>query len=501
MKIGISVKIRTNLGKKYLDWAETLPKFGRGTIASLQEIRERQRKHSEDAFQRSRPSSEMEVEYLYFRLFEVFHIEDTDRLLKGLVALFPDLNEDFSGRNFSADFTAKADRVTMNASWNLGYIIRDRRNPLMASRTYRIVPDLPSEFEDITVSLHKILPSLFIVVFDVRLTDRATKTLLRLQASHYLPEIRFRRLIPSGLMLGGYSESNCEAVMTREILTWLKELRGKAEKVVTFFISGHFSRSSPDKTANLPAIEVYTLKGVEGSNEAFNVWIDEERGYWGSLGFDFYDYDVYKDDKQCYFFRRDGKVHRLLVFSDSYLDSVNLNQFGNDAKLAMMQHTQYMLTDMLPGVAIFELFNLIQVEIEELRRKVFTSMQTGWTPKLRLGKYINLNDMILQASVLLDRILVEFKDRKTWFHNDMKKIAELKNFRRHREDDIHNLRNRILESVNFKAEVLNEHISFVNKWYSQYLSLRNAQATYILAIIVGIATVVAGIATVIGVLF
>ena len=97
-------KIRVFLSKKYLDWAETLPKFNGSFVMNLQHIREHQRSRSEDEFKRSRPPEGTEIEHLYFRLIEIFHIEEFDKLLEGLIRLFPGLQDDCRNKDFSGDF-------------------------------------------------------------------------------------------------------------------------------------------------------------------------------------------------------------------------------------------------------------------------------------------------------------------------------------------------------------------------------------------------------------
>jgi hypothetical protein len=81
MKLRIPDKIRSTLGRKYLDWAEVLPKSNKGAIALLQITRRHQKKRSKRAYERSRPPQGSELEYLGFRLIEMFHIEDSEQLL------------------------------------------------------------------------------------------------------------------------------------------------------------------------------------------------------------------------------------------------------------------------------------------------------------------------------------------------------------------------------------------------------------------------------------
>lgn len=108
MRTRIPDKFRLALGRKYLDWAEKLsPKFSIGVIPILQMIRERQRGQSKDAYNQSRPPQGTKLEYLSFRLIEMFHIEELDQLVEGTLHLFPELDDELRHKTFSADFRRK----------------------------------------------------------------------------------------------------------------------------------------------------------------------------------------------------------------------------------------------------------------------------------------------------------------------------------------------------------------------------------------------------------
>jgi len=385
VKIRIPEKLRNTLGRKYLDWAEKLPKFGGGVIAMLQQTREDQRKQSEDAYTRSRPPQNTEIEYLYFRLIEMFHIEDCDQLMEGLLHLFPSLNEDWriEHRYFLSFFRHQAGRISRSAYLNLGHIVREREGRLFAG-SYREMSELPAEVDYIGVWLHKILPSVFVVTLDVHLTDGATQRLLELQNRYYLPKIRFKKLVPWGTTGFGYSAIPAEVVMRQEILGWLKRLRGKVEACIKPFVSGYFMQQSSDKIARLPVIEVYALRGIPEGKEPLNAWMKTARGWWESLGFSFYGYNTYSDGKILFVTQDtdldDGlskSAHRLVVLWKPYLASISTEGFGRDEG-AVAHHTEYKLTAMLPIIAVSEFLEFSQRNIEKLRMSSEALSQGGF---------------------------------------------------------------------------------------------------------------------------
>lgn len=406
---------------------------------------------------------------------------------------------------------------------------------------------LPPEVDHIQVGLHQILPSVFVVTFDVYLTDRATQRLMQLQSMHYLSEVRFTRLIPRGILAGGYSESPADGVMRREILSWLKQLRGEVEMCLKPLANGYFMRHSPDKVARLPAIEIYALKGVLKGNKVGNIsnkseeepelgalhrflarpwsvfrWkateqtpeqktiealpngsyafneilstlINEAWRWWRSLGFNSFGYNVYTDDKLMFMPRQDEVVygrseripHRLIVLWEPYLASIKTNGFGEDQKAAVAYYTQDTLDTMLPCIAILSFLILFQRNIETLRQKTFRSMETRWPPNIGLIADIRRSDTIMQASMLLDRISKEFQQEQASFRYDLRKIAALRSIENSGTKHAKELRDVLLESISFRIELLNKHLFFVQDWFSQYLTLRNTAVTYFLAIIAG----------------
>lgn len=550
MKLRIFDRWRATLGQKYLDFAEKHPRFGGRAFARLRRIRKSQRQWSERAYTKSRPPEGIEIELLCFRLIEIFHIEDLDRLMGGIFRLFPDLEDDVLRQEpFAVEFRRSAESIFGGAWWNVGRIFRDKKTGLFGPEA--VIKQLPKEVKHIDVEIHKILPSLFIVVLDVHLTDKATEQLTQLQDRHYLSEIRFKRLVPLGKFEGGHSRSNPGAMMKKEILDWLKGLRGEVETCIRPFVNGHFMQGSPDKEARLPAIEVYALKGVptgtkisstpksgkesevgclkmllaklgcvlqwssskrtaeqnevqrteietETSIEALNSWFDETRWWWDSLGFDLHGFNTYTDGKIIFVPGESRKISsrpyrltdRFLVLWEPYLKTIELKMFGGDERAAIAHNTRYMLNTVLPSIALLELIEFSQKAFEKLRQEVFGSMRRRWLSTVRLSKYIKLNDAILHTSMLLDRISKEFEQQMPRFRRENKEIEELKRMESSSQEKSEALGEVLLDSVRFRIDFLGEHVLLVQNWLLQYLTLRNTAASFFLAVIAGIAAVI-----------
>ena len=487
-------KFRLALARKYLDCAEVLPKFGGGPIAMLQSVRERQRKGAKRAYERSRPPQNTRIELLSFRLIEVFPVEEIDRLRGVILRYFPSLDDDLRHKLFSDDLRYQAENLFGTAWWNLGFLVRDFKGRFFGGQVCPM-EKLPPEVDYIQVGLSKISPSLFVVTLDVHLENVATETLLRMQDAKYLPEIRFRRLLPVGIRGYAHSRVMADAVMRKTILSWLKELQGKVETSVKPFVSGYFTSQSEDKLARLPSIKVYAIKGIPKKDEqTLQTWIDSSRGWWSSLGFNFYGFDLYSDGNLIFTLDEDESPvslssYRMVVIWEAYLESINVKPHGDDEKAAALANLSDTLQSILPGIAILEFLRYPQRRIAALRNRVFSSIRNGRPRAFRLNRFIKLSDQILLESVSLGRIISEFKQERRWLAHEMKGISELRQISRPGKET-KDLGTLMLETIEYRTKLLEEHISFIKDWFSQYLTLRNMAATYWLAVIVLIATLV-----------
>lgn len=189
-------RLRIAVSKKYLDWAEKLPTFRGGGINVLQVTREFDRKEANDHAKRIKPPSGASIEFPYFRLIEIFTIEEFDGLRDGLLRLFPQLSDPLSGRDFASSFGQRADAIKGGSWQHIGYVFRDAKKRFLGLDAYREMKDLPEVVEWIHVTLHRFLPSLIVVALDVNLSDEATNQLNSLQQAAYLPEVQFRSLLP-----------------------------------------------------------------------------------------------------------------------------------------------------------------------------------------------------------------------------------------------------------------------------------------------------------------
>ena len=502
MKIRIPDKIRVTLSRKYLDWGIKFPRIGYRFIPEIKDIHEHQLRRSEEEYKKSRPPEGTEIEFLYFRLMELFHFEEFKLLRGGLNKLFPGIEGGHRETDFSTFFRRYTESISSGGIYySLGVIYRKvRRGPL--PKAFREIRKLPKEVKYINVSMHKILSSSIVVAFDVHLTKEATETLIKLQQSRYLRRLRFSSLLPWKLSGYKFSQEPIGHVKSEKILSWLREMRKGVEKTIKPYLCGYFLKQRSVNVSKLPAIEIYTLKGLPDVEEPFKIWHQEARNWWRSLGFNFFA-DVYGNGKFLFtwpgFDRLEGSfAYRCVVFWKSYVNLLDRNNYQNDTD-GIKINTRFTLDTFLPCIELIEFYETAKRNIEKLRQNVFISMKRRSFSWFKLNNLINLNNSVMYESMLQERISMEFEERKEAIRHAMAPYDDIIKIKLNIGDSGGQyLRETLIKGVMWRITRLRKHFSVMKNSFSEYLSVRNMEALFTLQRRILLLTVIIAIATIIG---
>lgn len=115
--------LKLKVSTKILDWVEELPKFRKGTISSLQDIRERQRKFSTQEFERRNVPEKSSIELSQITLILTFEHEEFNDVIQGLKHYFPK-NERI--QTFVTSLKESVDKLHAGGWHNLGCIAREQ---------------------------------------------------------------------------------------------------------------------------------------------------------------------------------------------------------------------------------------------------------------------------------------------------------------------------------------------------------------------------------------
>jgi hypothetical protein len=186
--------------------------------------------------------------------------------------------------------------------------------------------------------------------------------------------------------------------------------------------------------------------------------------------------------------------HRMIVNWDVYLRTITLDQFGNDERTAVYHNSLDVLVAITPLLTLLEFLKRSQNNIEMLRRTVFRQMSPGlvsrFISEVWLNRQIRLNNEVLQASMLLDRISSEFSYERKWVSLDMRCLENFRNASSIETRNARTLNDDLVGEFDYRVGLLGKHIEFIEKWFTKHLSLRNMYATYLLTVFVVVLTIV-----------
>lgn len=503
IKMPFSNKYRSKITSIILDWVETWPKFHGGYIRSLQHRRERQREESDKTFEGTRPPENTELDFLALRMIDIFQYEEFQLLSEYINKIFPDL-EIGIGNTFNSYFEEFSDSLTSGWWVNIGWIYRSNK-PIGIKNSLHL-PSLPPEVDTIEIALHKILPSIIVVTFDVYLNQTASTRLKKLQASKYLGDVKIESFFFKSRFIG-MSWGRAEQRMKRTIIEWLSNIRVGIERSIQPYLTGGFMKDSK-LSPGMPAIEVYGLKAQFKKRNGFVIWANSCRAWWESLGFRLYS-STYHNSHFAYIWSREGKdnklsiPHRILVFEEEYLKALNLKMYGDDKRVAIVYSVRDFLDSIVAPFAAVEFLSWEVERVKEFRSNIFLGMINNKFWNLNFRKQLNLYGYLQQEIRRVERFLVEFDAAKNFIERDFKEadpnsLLYTDLFSRHKKED--NFEQGVFNEINFLRKTFDIHMSFLNKTFSSYVELLNVDAIYGLQIISVTLSVIALVAAIFGVL-
>jgi hypothetical protein len=476
--------VRRFIGRKTLDFVEALPKFERGIFGHLQDIRRFQREHAAEAYRESRPPEGSSLDLLYVRLIEVFQIEDFPALYSGLLGLFPELRDFPRHDDFRGQFWRFADTISVTGDMAVGTISRRERS--LPFRTAGTLPDLPDEVVSIDVWLHKIIPSIFVVTLDVHVSSQMVERITALQSRPYLPSVRFWRLVPFRRRLG-YSQSHSEAEMCEAISRYLDQVQRRVEETLQPWLHGYFSALNAGRARRLPSVVVVGLKGVPEDEEAFEKWTKDAFRWLESFGIGHG--VLFKGSERIWI--PPESVHTeitsryfLCLLWEQYIRSITVDGFGGE-RVAGEYHSRYTLDAVLPCVSIVECLSSIQRNVERLRRISLGALGRRRFVLNRMRHYFTLGEVIAWQSILLERLELEFGERKTRIRHELRYVEDLKSrWLRTKLKQENTLSASLLDAVDSGVARLGKYLGTVRRAFSETLVARNMAIMYRLQVLI-----------------
>ncbi len=463
--------IRELLSKKFLDWAEVLPKFQGGPIHKLQSIRERQRKWSGQIFQKRIKPDNASITLTQIRIVITFQLEEFGLVQRAVGKLFPN-NEKVS--EFIKDLKKKESSIH-DFSWNnIGLIAKEKG--LYAGET-QYLDKLPEHVKIVHVSYHRIIPSLACLSFSFYIEEKFSGSLANKQNCDYLLPVVFNSINPFKKFSRGYSREGgregAREVVRNQVLDLSNCLNNWLEKVTKLTDSTNFTKS---------VVEYYVISGNPIGSDELGKWFDTNRGWLRDYGISVSQHDSYKSSNLMYcsssYPNNDIPVHALVSFED-----------GSDED----RYIDNKLDALSVNASLFSTIDSIQNSLEKYRRSGF----------LQLAKF---DTRVLQNScsasrlkclgVILNRISHEIDEGKHWITHSLEGIEDLKTTFLNKEQM---LRNNIIGNIEDRLVYLSKVFEIVDIGLTGYLEVQNIYAMYRLQKWMFVLSLVVTLATIVGV--
>lgn len=463
--------IRQYLSKKYLDWAEALPKFQGGFIKKLQTIREHQRKTSNIVFKRRKKPDNVILIMKKIRIVIAFQLEQFQLIQKIVRKLFPN-NEKI--RKFVKELKDEESSIHAMRWQNIGLIVKDEG---LYFGEKQLVAILPKYVKMIHVSYHRIMPSIACLSFTFHLEDEFSQQLNYKQSLEYLLPITFNDIFPfrkrgSSYSMGGENDGGAQKIIREDIFNLVTNLFDWLKKRA--LINQQFNIATS-------IIEMFELQRNPLDKKQPQEWINENNGWLNDYSISMSEYDSYRNEYSSYcestYHSKKWHSYILTFFKDNSKEEDHFLDLKMDS-LAVM-------------AAIYSILEDIQKLLEKNRKLGFHSLAEFDT------KILNKNSNIIalkRLGALLNRLNHEFEHNNIWIKHSLEGISDLKSV--HSENE-HDLTKVIISNVIYKIDTLIKSCDIVDAGLTSYLTVQNIYAMYrlqrwmfILAIVVTIATIV-----------
>lgn len=490
--------MRARASKMYLDLAEKCPGLKMKTIEWLKTIRKHQRKWAEESHKKACPPAGSKLKLLYFRMFEVFQLEDFDLAWSGIKELFAEKKQNYAFTRLESHFEDIRQSINSGGTGKVGIVYGKRpKGVLSPSIPWRIDDEMPEQVFCIEITSHKFLPSAFVLAFDVYLTDEASEQIIAISDRPLLSEIQFNKLLPWQLLHGGYSEKGVDALGQAIIQDGVRKLRIAIENTLTPFLKGVFARQSiPSDEPKLPVMEIFSLQGLDYTKESFEDWKKKNYYWWRFLGFNF-NLDSFQDEQFVFmppdrFSRAIVSTYRVLALWEKVLSSSDIKAFGGDEKSALENNTSYLLDELLPSVSLIEFLRVFRGNFENYRSEVYDLIKSQKATHKELSLCFQRETIIKRELMVLERTAMEYAVNKRFvshgMHYNLEALRAIINMAG-RIINERNLKDELKESIEFGLGRLKSQLSFLADTVSEYSASQNTRAIYFFTWVVTLATV------------
>ncbi len=458
MKLLDFKKPKLFLGKKYLDWAEKLPKFQGGIIRSLQVRREYQRKCSERCYVSSRAPEGTDIKYKELVLIDTFELEDVVHLIAGLKKLFPNIK---NVKESIEHIEKRSGSLWSSGTYRIGTVTKSR--PYLSMGDNTVDPALPSYVDCVSIWGYGVTPSVTAIAFTFSMTNENTAELDKRYNHYYLPDIEFNKIIPWGIVGGGYRENSVESVMQRNILNYTINIRDECERWVSKYFKPNVLGKKNIRTSSLSPIEIFEITGVP-KDEKIKEWNDKARGWGRVLGISL-----------------DGNANFTREQYTFCWPSTGYEQQSIPVKILVSNeyeyhNLEYVISSLIAPIALKNYLNDLTKVVERMRVDVYRVTKTF---SKKLTKRNVINSLVLKRKIMiLKRMRVELNHNKSWIFHLMESVDNFKSDKTYYGDKT--LDKVLYEHILNEIDRIEEHGQIAENNITDYVNSQNILAMFTL---------------------
>jgi hypothetical protein len=273
--------LKLNISTTILDLVEGLPRFRKGAISNLQNIREQQKEWSTKEFTTRNAPKDSKIELSQITLILTFEHEAFHNIIKGMKHYFPK-NENI--QKFVTSLKESVDKIHASGWHNLGSIAREQGVYLPC---VTVDESLPPDVKNVSLSFHRILPSVACIIFEFQLGASVSKALSKIQEQVYLGPVEFKKLWPLSSLHRGYTMSTGHSCAIKSINNEKDSVRAEIEA----WVKKGFSWK-PQTMDSVSYIDVYKTSGNPTELNERRNWILENSCWLNEYGIDANGFDT-----------------------------------------------------------------------------------------------------------------------------------------------------------------------------------------------------------------
>ncbi len=461
-------KIKQYTSTKILDLVDNLPKFRGGIVASLQTIRDHQRRISTKEFENRKAPEGSFINLKELIMVATFEFEEFRIIQNGFKRLFPK-NEKIL--NFIKDLKNKENDIHELSWHNIGIVSSDREKFFPYTM---VINELPECVEYIHLTYHRIMPSFVAVFFIFELKQDFSDRLRQIQDKEHLSPVIFKKLWPihklhHSYSMGGGKSGACEAIEL-ELTKKKDELKKWVENNLKW---------NTAKSQNISFVDVYEITGNPNEIDELKKWKESNRGWLADYGIMTHGFNTFNGDGLIYCRENSSLSNCEIIVKFETADKSHYGDFF-----------EFKARSTAVISALYTVIDKYRNKLEKLRALGFKSLNKVNRGLLKQGTKIQ---ELKKLITLINRVEHETTHSKHWIISSISEIGPICDGK---GEEIC-LGDLVVDNISHHIELIKTSANIIDTGLTNYISVQSIYVMYklqrwmfVLSIVVTIATIV-----------